>query len=35
MLEYLPLLKIYGFYYTNSRKRNFNGHHMRIWQFGQ
>ncbi|MBA0779888.1 hypothetical protein Gotri_004072 [Gossypium trilobum] len=21
MLEYLPLLKIYGFYYTNSWKR--------------
>ncbi|MBA0611932.1 hypothetical protein Godav_012582 [Gossypium davidsonii] len=30
MLEYLPLLKIYGFYYTNGWKRIFNGYHTRI-----
>ncbi|MBA0880228.1 hypothetical protein Goshw_018887 [Gossypium schwendimanii] len=29
-LEYLPLLKIYGFYYTNGWKRIFNGYHTRI-----
>ncbi|MFQ6660100.1 hypothetical protein Gotur_028718 [Gossypium turneri] len=35
MLDYRPLLKIYGFYWTNGRKHNFNGHHTRIRQFGQ
>ncbi|MBA0611082.1 hypothetical protein Godav_011793 [Gossypium davidsonii] len=30
MLKYLLLLKIYNFYYTNSRKRIFNGHHTMI-----